>query len=157
MLQTPSGFLSAENESLVLRTSLALTALALGQFKTTLSDDLELLARDPSVGPSGDARLAVVFRANKKRLLAETAARITTRLQGMMKPKEDPPQAPGGGAAGAGGGGGEEGAAAAATGSGGGSSWQAAPAAAQQAPRKAKGFGGGGGGGGGGTKKAAGR
>lgn len=99
-----------------MRTALALVAIILGQFRSTFNvstiggriwpwvqhrpepvsarsfhcaaqDDVELLSRDVAVdGPTGDTRMAVVFRTNKKRLLAETAQRLNARLQGMEKP-----------------------------------------------------------------------
>ena len=107
-LQSPDGQLSLANERAALATAAAVCAVALAQWKGTLADDESLLSAAQTPPLSDDMRLAVAFRANKKRLLSDAVKAIKAKLTDMAvakpaqpagRPMGKPP-APGGGGTG---------------------------------------------------------
>jgi hypothetical protein len=81
-LQAREGTLSAQNERAALATAAAVCAVALSQWPGTLADDEALLAGASGAPPlSDDVRLAVSFRAGKKRALAEAISGLKARMQ----------------------------------------------------------------------------
>ena len=69
--------LSPANERAALATAAAVCAVALSQWPGTLSDDEALLA---SSELSDDMRLAVMFRAGKKRVLTDAVTGLKARM-----------------------------------------------------------------------------
>lgn len=83
-LQSRDGTLSPSNERAALATAAAVCAVALSQFPGTLADDEALLAGRGPAGAapmSDDMRLAVTFRAGKKRVLSDAVAGLKARMQ----------------------------------------------------------------------------
>ena len=77
--------LSPANERAALATAAAVCAVALSQWPGTLSDDEALLASsDPPL--SSDMRLAVMFRAGKKRVLSDAVAGLKARMLEVSAP-----------------------------------------------------------------------
>lgn len=74
---------STDVEIKALRTSMALAALALGNFPTTLAEDRESL-RDGSVA-SPQARLAVRYRVEKKKILIACMARLNASIEDALR------------------------------------------------------------------------
>jgi histone-lysine N-methyltransferase SETD3 len=106
-LQSPDGQLTLANERAALATAAAVCAVALAQWKGTLAEDEALLSAAQAPPLSHDMRLAVAFRANKKRLLTNAVTAIKAKLQVLAaaktpqpagRPMGKPSPAPGGGA-----------------------------------------------------------
>lgn len=90
-LQAADGQLTLANERAALATAAAVCAIALAQWPGTLADDEVLLSAAQSPPLSDDMRLAVAFRANKKRLLADAVKRIKAKLTEMANAKPAQP------------------------------------------------------------------
>lgn len=107
-LQSPDGLLTLANERAALATAAAVCAMALAQWQGTLAEDEALLSASQTPPLSHDVRLAVAFRANKKRLLANAVTALKAKLQVLATAKTPQPagrpmgKAPAPGAAGAG-------------------------------------------------------
>ena len=71
-----ADIVSKDTEIKALRTSMSLVALALGNFPTKLDEDLSLLAS----APTPQHRLAVRFRAEKKKLLNAAMAKLSDAI-----------------------------------------------------------------------------
>jgi histone-lysine N-methyltransferase SETD3 len=105
-LQAKEGTLSPSNERAALATAAAVCAVALSQWPGTLADDEALLssASSSDTPMSDDTRLAVAFRAGKKRVLADAVAGLKVRMAETMTAAPAPaggaaaPPTPGGGA-----------------------------------------------------------
>lgn len=83
-LQQRDGMLSVVTERCALATAASMAAITLSQWPSTLKEDQELLESPTVLTP--DVRLAVSFRADKKRALSEAIASLKDRIAALSAP-----------------------------------------------------------------------
>lgn len=83
-----SGVVSSQVERCALATAAAVCAVTLSQWPTTLAQDDALLASPDGAALPADVRLAMQFRAEKKRCLSTALSRLKARVEALVSATE---------------------------------------------------------------------